>query len=116
MPLIWGLIISVALYPVFLKLKRWLKGRNTLTGVVFILVSLALVLVPTVLLTDSIIHGATSLSKGLEEGTLSVPPPYRKGQGVAGHRGKSSMTDWSQMSRQPRGKPLEIYRPAQSPG
>jgi predicted PurR-regulated permease PerM len=75
MPLLWGMIISVALYPVFLKVKDWLGGRNTLAGVIFILVSLALVLVPTILLTDSIIEGATGLKNGLEEGTLTVPPP-----------------------------------------
>jgi predicted PurR-regulated permease PerM len=97
MPLVWGLIISVALYPVFLKLKGWLKGGNTLAGVVFILVSLALVLVPTVLLTDSIIHGAISLSKGLEEGTLSVPPPSEKVKEWP-VIGEKVYADWSQMS------------------
>lgn len=34
MPLIWGLIISEALFPVFLKLKGWLKGRESLAGTV----------------------------------------------------------------------------------
>ena len=75
MPLLWGVIISVALYPLFLKVKSWLGGRNNLAGVLFILVSLALILVPTILLTDSIIDGATGLKKGLDEGTLTVPPP-----------------------------------------
>jgi predicted PurR-regulated permease PerM len=75
MPLLWGLIISVAVYPVFLKLKGWLGGRNNLAGALFILVSLALILVPTILLTDSIIDGATGLKDGLEEGTLTVPLP-----------------------------------------
>jgi predicted PurR-regulated permease PerM len=74
-PLLWGVIISVALYPVFLKLKGWLGGRNNLAGALFILVSLALILVPTILLTDSIIGGATGLKDGLEEGTLKVPHP-----------------------------------------
>lgn len=74
-PLLWGMIISVALYPVFLSVKGWLGGRNNLAGVIFILVSLALILVPTILLTDSIIDGATGLKNGLEEGTLKVPPP-----------------------------------------
>ncbi len=75
LPLLWGVIISVALYPVFLKLKGWLGGRNNLAGVIFIVVSLALVITPTVLLTDSLIDGATALKTGMEEGTLSVPPP-----------------------------------------
>ena len=75
LPVLWGLIISVALYPVFLKLRGWLGGRNTLAGAVFIVVSLAVVLVPTVLLTDSMITGATGLTRNLDAGTLTVPPP-----------------------------------------
>jgi len=75
MPLLWGLVISVALYPVFLKMKGWLGGRNNLSGVVFIIVSLALVIVPTIILSDSIIDGATGLKNGMEAGTLTVPPP-----------------------------------------
>lgn len=75
MPLLWGLIIAVALYPVFLKLESWLGGRNKLAGVLFIVISLALVLIPTVILSDSIISGATSLKNGLDAGTLTVPPP-----------------------------------------
>ncbi len=75
MPLLWGLVISVALYPVFLKVKGWLGGRNNLAGVVFIVVSLALVITPTALLTDSLIDGATRLKDAMEEGTLTVPPP-----------------------------------------
>ena len=55
MPLLWGVVISVALYPVFLKLKGWLGGRNNLAGVIFIVVSLALVITPTALLTESLI-------------------------------------------------------------
>lgn len=98
MPLMWGLIISVALFPLFQKLKGWLKGRNRPAGVIFILVSLTLVLVPTILLTDSIIHGATSLSKGLEEGTLTVPPPSEKVKEWPAI-GEKLYADWSQMSR-----------------
>ena len=75
MPLVWGLIISVALYPVFEKLKGWLGGRNNLAGVIFIVLSLALVITPTALLTDSLLHGATALKDSMEEGTLTVPPP-----------------------------------------
>jgi len=78
MPLLWGLLIAVALYPVFLKLKSWLGERNTLTGVIFIVVSLVLILVPTILLTDSVIEGATKLKDGLDAGTLTIPPPSEK--------------------------------------
>jgi len=75
MPLMWGMVIAIALFPVFEKLKGWLGGRNNLAGVVFIVVSLALVITPTVLLTDSLIDGATRLKDAMDEGTLTVPPP-----------------------------------------
>ncbi len=75
LPVLWGLVIATALYPVFLKLKAAVGGRVKLAGGIFILVSLALVLAPTIWLTDSIIDGASRIGNGLQDGTLKVPPP-----------------------------------------
>jgi len=75
MPLLWGVVISIAFYPVFLKLKNMLGGRNGLAGVLFIVLTLAAVIGPTVLLSDSIIAGATRMKDDLDAGTLTVPPP-----------------------------------------
>ena len=97
LPVLWGLIIATALYPVFLKLKKALGGRNRLAGAVFILVSLTLVIAPTVWLTDSVINGATDLGKGLEEGTLVVPPPSESVKGWPAVGG-SLYESWSQAS------------------
>ena len=98
LPVLWGLIISVALYPVFLKLKSWLGGRNTLAGVLFIVVSLALVISPTAWLADSLIDGATALNTSIKEGTLTVPPPAEsvKTWPAIGERTHAA---WSQASR-----------------
>ena len=75
LPVLWGLVIAVALYPVFLKLKGAVGGKDKLAGAIFILVSLAVVLAPTIWLTDSIVDGASRIGNGLQEGTLRVPPP-----------------------------------------
>jgi len=75
LPVLWGLVIATALYPVFLKLKKMVGGRDKVAGAIFILVSLALVIGPTVWLADSVIDGASKLGKGLQDGTLVVPPP-----------------------------------------
>ena len=40
MPVIWAIIIAVALHPLFLKLKRLVGGRSRLAGTIFILISL----------------------------------------------------------------------------
>jgi predicted PurR-regulated permease PerM len=75
LPLLWGLIIAVAVYPAFVKFRRLLGGRDRLAGIIFIVVSLILVLAPMVWLTDSVIAGAGKLGTGLQEGTLKVPAP-----------------------------------------
>jgi len=77
-PVVWAIIIAVALNPLFLKLKKLVGGRNRLAGVIFIVVSLALVIVPTWVLTESLIEGTVSLGKQLEDGTFVVEPPPDK--------------------------------------
>ena len=77
-PVVWGIIIAVAMFPVFTKLRSLVGGRARLAGGLFILLSLAVVLVPTYMLADSIIGGATGLSDQLQEGTLKIPPPTEK--------------------------------------
>ena len=75
---VWAMVIAIALYPVFLKLRGALGGRNRLAGTMFIVVSLALVIVPTVLLTDSVIEGTVRFVKMAEAGTLEIPLPTEK--------------------------------------
>ncbi len=75
LPVLWGVTIAVAFYPLYEKLRGWVGGREKIAGVIFIVVSLGLVLVPTVMLSDSMIGGATYLKDGLDNGTLTVPPP-----------------------------------------
>jgi len=77
-PVVWALIIAVALYPLFLKLKKLVGGRNRLAGVIFIVVSLTVILVPTWMLTESLIDGTVSLGGQLEDGTFVVSPPPEK--------------------------------------
>jgi predicted PurR-regulated permease PerM len=78
MPVAWGVLIAVALYPTFVKLKGLLGGRNRLAGTVFMVVSLVLVIVPTVLLFDSLIEGSVRIGRELQEGTFTVQPPPEK--------------------------------------
>lgn len=75
MPVVWAVIIAVALYPVFLKLKKLVGARNRLAGVIFILVSLAIIVVPTWMLAGSLIDGTVRLGRELQAGTFVVDPP-----------------------------------------
>lgn len=75
-PLImWGIIIAIASYPTFLKLEKLLKGRRALAATVWTLLLLVVLIVPLVLLAQSVMEGARPLAAKLRDGSLVVPPP-----------------------------------------
>jgi len=75
---VWGAIIAIALYPVFVKIKGFLGGRNRIAGTLFIILSLALIIVPTIMLTKSLIQGAGDIHDSMEAGTFTIPRPSEK--------------------------------------
>ena len=75
---IWGIIIAVALNAAFVSLKRFVGGRNRLAGALFIAISLAAVITPTVFLADSVVHGTVKIGREFQEGTFTVQPPPQK--------------------------------------
>jgi predicted PurR-regulated permease PerM len=75
-PLIaWGIIIAVAAYPAFKKLQKVLGGLGVLAAVVFTLALLAVLIVPVVLLADSLIVGVQSITAHFKSGGAIIPPP-----------------------------------------
>lgn len=74
-PVVWAIIIAVSLYPVYLMLLSKLNGKRVLTGTIFTLIALALLLTPVYMLSGSLIDGIQSLSQSLEKGTLTLPTP-----------------------------------------
>ena len=75
LPVLWAIILAVALSPLFNLIKRLLGGRNKLATVVFTLFTLAVLIVPTVMLSSSMIESGKELSTKIESGTLTIPPP-----------------------------------------
>jgi predicted PurR-regulated permease PerM len=74
--LAWGIIIAVAVYPVFRRLQTVLGGRHrVLAGVLCTLVLLAIVIVPVILLAESLVREIQVATLQLKDGTLSIPPP-----------------------------------------
>jgi len=74
-PVMWGVIIAVAIYPLFLKLKAMLGGNNKLAATVYTLVALAMLITPTVMISNSVIESSSIISERYEAGTLDIPPP-----------------------------------------
>ena len=59
---VWGVIISVAIYPIHLGLTSRLGGREKLSATLLILVGLAIIIVPAWILADSTIGGLKFLA------------------------------------------------------
>ncbi len=72
---VWGLIISIALYPVHLKLTGKLGGRAKLSSILLVLTGLAILLAPVWTLTGSTVTALQSVAENVKDGNITVPPP-----------------------------------------
>lgn len=88
LPIFWGAILAVAIYPLYLKLVKKLGNRRKLAAIVFSLVGITLLVGPTVLFSGSAIDSLQHISAQLKEGTLSIPAP------------KDSVKDWPIIGQQ----------------
>ncbi|NOQ46959.1 MAG: AI-2E family transporter [Desulfobulbaceae bacterium] len=75
MPVLWGIIIAVAVEPFIGKLARRLGGRRKMASILFALVVIAALVIPSVMLVSSSIDTVQSVATSLENDTLTVPPP-----------------------------------------
>ncbi len=72
---IWGIIIAVAVYPGYQRLAAWLGERRKTAAVLFILAALVVLIIPSVMLSETLIVGVKGLSQDLQDGSLDIPPP-----------------------------------------
>jgi len=78
MPVLWGIIIAVALYPLFKKTSKLLGGREKLAATLITLAALAVLIIPSYFLIDSAIDGFKSFYSQLDKGTSVIPPPTKE--------------------------------------
>ncbi|NOQ46524.1 MAG: AI-2E family transporter, partial [Desulfobulbaceae bacterium] len=75
MPVAWGIIIAVAVEPLVGKIAKMLDGRRKSASVLFSLVVIAALVIPSFMLVSSSIDTVQSVATSLENDTLKVPPP-----------------------------------------
>src|SRR5215469_112095 len=71
----WGIVVAIAVYPAYRKLKGLLGGRGALAAVLCTFILLAALLVPVILMAGTLVRSSQTLATRLKEGTLIVPPP-----------------------------------------
>ena len=74
-PVLWAIIIAVAIHPLYVKFESLLGGKRKLALSLFTIIVLAILIIPTVLLASSMVDTVQHIAKQWEEGTLQVPPP-----------------------------------------
>jgi len=72
---LWSVVLTVALYPVFEWLARKLGGRRRLAAALLTLLGLFVVIGPVTWLGIGLVEGARELVAKVNEGQLSIPPP-----------------------------------------
>jgi predicted PurR-regulated permease PerM len=72
---VWGLIIAIATTGPFEVVARGLGGTRGLAATLLVFVALAVVVIPAVLLSDTLISGAQHFSADLADGTFEIPAP-----------------------------------------
>ncbi|MCH7868944.1 MAG: AI-2E family transporter [Myxococcales bacterium] len=71
----WGLIIAIAVTGPYESVATTLGSRRGLTATLFVLLGFALIVVPAVLLSDTLVSGAQHFARDISDGSIEVPPP-----------------------------------------
>jgi predicted PurR-regulated permease PerM len=74
-PIVWGIILAIAVHPIYARLVHALGGREKLSAVILVLGSLLLLIVPLMMITAGLVESAGELASKLHEGEIDVPPP-----------------------------------------
>lgn len=75
LPVFWGIIIAIAVYPLYLKLKNILGGREKLAATIYTLLTLAILITPTLIITNSLIDFSHTVQQKIEADGLRIPAP-----------------------------------------
>jgi predicted PurR-regulated permease PerM len=72
---IWGMIIAIAATSPYEAMVRGLGGKRALAATLLVCLALAVVVVPCVMLSSTLISGAQEFSADIADGSLEIPPP-----------------------------------------
>ena len=76
-PIVWGIIIAVAIFPLYRRLADALGDRPRLAAVLVTIGFFLLLLVPGALLTQLLVENVTSVAGEVRSGRFAIPPLVR---------------------------------------
>lgn len=73
--IVWGIIIAVAGYPTFMRIRARTRLARTPAAIVFALLLLVLIIVPVLLISNVMIDSSQTLLTEMQEGDIALPAP-----------------------------------------
>lgn len=74
-PVVWGIIIAVALFPLHKRFSKFLGNRTKLSAALIVFIGLALIIIPSWMFTSSTVDSVMVIGEQMDNGTLAVPAP-----------------------------------------
>ena len=74
-PVVWGVILSIAFYPSFAWLAKLFGGRKSIAALLITLLALVVLIGPIGFLVVLLIENLQLLATEIQGGTLKIPPP-----------------------------------------
>jgi predicted PurR-regulated permease PerM len=74
-PILWGVILAITLYPVYNKLLKLVKGKKGLASTLITGLLLVLLIAPLAWLISALIKSSVEFISALRDQTLVIPPP-----------------------------------------
>ncbi|MGB5594889.1 MAG: AI-2E family transporter, partial [Crocosphaera sp.] len=73
--ILWGMILAIAIFPIFLWLKNLMGGRGKLAGTLITLLGVAIIIGPVSFIATVFVSNVQTFADGLASGNLVIPPP-----------------------------------------
>lgn len=74
---VWGIILAVALSPLISFIDKYIGNRKKVI-IGFTIAVIVILLVPTYMLSGTMVESSTKLLHAIEEGNITIPPPNEK--------------------------------------
>ncbi len=74
-PIVWGMIIAVAVYPAYSRVRALLREREGLAAGLVTVAMLLILVWPVIILADVLVDNVQGVASQLREESLSIPPP-----------------------------------------
>jgi predicted PurR-regulated permease PerM len=74
-PILWGVIIAVAVAPAYRRVAAALGDRPKLTAALFVVLGLAIFIAPVVNVSDALINSLREVADAFHRGSVRIPPP-----------------------------------------